>query len=186
MSAAILEKGTWRAGLEEMLWIDWLGDRPTGWELGYRVVGISFEAAAPPAPAIEEALQSGNLASRAAALAIEAPHVATTVAPVPRLSGNLADDVHAVAGLTWAQIADIFKISERAAAGWRTQGVPGLRRETMEALRAIGVILVGGLGPAGVAEWLGAGSPSRLQRLRAGEVAAVAGEAQSYRDAPAT
>jgi hypothetical protein len=184
--SAILEKGTWRAGLEEMLWIDWLDDRPTGWELGYHVVGISFEAPAPAAPAGKEATQSGDLTSRAAALAVAAPHVAVAVAPAPRLSGNLAEDVHAVAGLTWAQIADVFKISERAAAGWRTQGVPGLRRETMEALRAIGVILIGGLGPAGVAEWLGAGSPSRLQRLRAGEVAEVASEAQSYRDAPAT
>jgi hypothetical protein len=185
MSGQILKKGTWRAGLEEILRIDGPIDRPTGWERGYHVVGISFEPVSAPGPATEEATQSGDLASRAAALAVEAPHVAAPAPPVPRLSGNLAEDVHAVAGLTWAQMADVFKISERAAAGWRTQGVPGLRRETMEALRAIGVILVGGLGPAGVAEWLTAGSPSRLQRLRAGEVAAVAEEAQSYRDTPA-
>jgi hypothetical protein len=56
----------------------------------------------------------------------------------------------------------------------------------MEALRAIGVTLISGLGADGVSHWLSAGEPSRLERLRAGDVEAVAREARSYLDAPAS
>ncbi len=83
-------------------------------------------------------------------------------------------------------IAEVFKISERAAAGWRAQGVPDHRVPTMEALRAIGAVLVGGLGPEGVGEWLSSGRPSRLAQIRDGKGEAVAAEALSYRDSPAT
>jgi len=171
----------------------WLEDEPTGFEYG--VVSLNYDLfveflgltldpggdppADPPPPA-------DDFPGRAASLAAATPHVAAPLPPAPPLSGNLAEDVRAVCGLTWRQIADVFGISERAVAGWRTEGVPGHRRETMEALRAIGAILAGGLGPEGVATWLTAGSPSRLRRLRAGEVAQVAAEADSYRDTPAT
>lgn len=186
MSEVGLAEGTWRAGLEQMVWIEWLEDRPTGWELGYGwTVNVQILGSGEPV-APGEARQAGTLQGEAAALAVETPHVASSPAPAPRLSANLAEDVHAVCGLTWAQIAEVFKISERAAAGWRVQGVPRHRQETMEALRTIGVTLVGGLGPTGVCEWLSAGSPSRLERVRLGEAAAVAWEAQSYRDAPST
>lgn len=170
----------------------WLDDRPTGYEYGYgqglvavyaeHLWGLlAEEPAADPAGAPE-----GGLRGRAAALAAEVPHVAAAPPFRPQLGGNLAEDVRAVCGLTWRQIADVFAISERAVAGWRTQGVPPYRVEAMEALRAIGAILVGGLGPQGVCAWLTVGEPSRLQRLRGGELEAVVAEAESYRDTPAT
>jgi len=189
MTPALFEAGTWREGLEELLWSCEEQDRPTGWELGYRVVALTFYgggSAAADAEAAGEPAPHGGLAEEAAALALDTPHVVTPHASPPRLSNNLAEDVHVVAGLTWAQIAQVFKISERAAAGWRTQGVPPHRQETMEALRAIAVTLVGGLGSAGVARWLTTGRPSRLDRIIHGELASVVDEAKSYEDTPAT
>lgn len=167
----------------------------TGWELGdkYQVVVIAhlphaYPEAIPGSYALQlaEPVAEEELSIQAAALAREQPQIASVALPPPRLSGNLAEDVHDVCGLTWDQIAGVFGVSERAAAGWRAQGVPQHRQEVMEALRAIGVVLVAGLGPDGVARWLVAGEPSRLERLRRGEVEAVAAEARSYLDAPAT
>lgn len=189
MTAAASESGTWREGLEELLLTCDEQDLPTGWELGYRVVAVTFYGG-PVTVDVEPSLTppsgGGGLAEEAAALAVDTPHVVTPQPPPPRLTDNLAEDVHVVAGLTWAQIAQVFNISERAAAGWRSQGVPPHRRETMEALRAIAVTLVGGLGSEGVSRWLSAGHPSRLDRIGTGEVAAVAEEAKSYEDTPAT
>jgi hypothetical protein len=190
VTVAVFETGTWREGLEALLWTCEEQDLPTGWELGYRVVAATFYGGDPAGadlePSAEPLSGTGGLAEEAAAFALDTPHVVTPQPSPPRLSNNLAEDVHVVAGLTWAQIAQVFKISERAAAGWRTQGVPPHRQETMEALRAIAVALVGGLGPAGVARWLSVGHPSRLDRITTGGVASVAEEARSYEDTPAT
>jgi len=189
MPEALLGTGTWRPGLEQFIWTSDEPDLPTGWELGYIVVAFSNDEGEAPWAGWERAsIPSGNesLADKAAALAVETPHVVTPQPPSPRLTANLAEDVHLVAGLTWAQIGQVFNISERAAAGWRSQGVPPHRRETMEALRGIAVTLIGGLGSEGVSRWLSGGHPSRLDRIGAGEVPAVAEEAKSYKDSPAT
>lgn len=185
--ATVIGEKTSRQGLEAFISSSFTepGEQ-TGWELGgaYRV--IFFGHVGHWQPVDEAPSTEANIAAEAAALAIEAPRVQSVPTPIPHLSGNLAEDVHRICGLTWEQIAQVFKVSERAAAGWRMQGVPGYRQETMEALRAIGVTLVGGLGPDGVSRWLTAGSPSRLRRMRDGEIDAVAEEARSYLDGPAT
>jgi hypothetical protein len=199
MTPPVLTEKTSRAGLEGQHWHWEIADLDqTGWELGgtYQVVLFTHFAHAyrekirgSYALQPTEYVSSGpddEISAQAAALARELPQVASMALPPPRLSGNLAEDVHAVCGLTWDQIAGVFGVSERAAAGWRVQGVPHHRESVMEALRAIGVILVAGLGADGVARWLTAGEPSRLERLRTGEVEAVAAEARSYLDAPAT
>jgi hypothetical protein len=188
MPEAVLEKGTWRPGLEQFIWTCDDQDLPTGWELGYLVVAFSGHPGESPWVGWERASDAAGseLTDEAAALAVEVPHVVTHRPPSPRLTDNLAEDVHLIAGLTWAQVAQIFNISERAAAGWRSQGVPPHRRETMEAVRTIAVTLTGGLGSEGVSRWLSAGHPSRLDRIGAGEITAVAEEAKSYKDSPAT
>lgn len=195
---------TTHAGLEDQSGRCLVDFDQTGWELGdtYRVF-ISHAHAAFYRRALVRAYSSlgwdtaialpalpvgsrDDLVAQAAALARETPQVASQALPAPRLSGNLAEDVHVVSGLTWDQLANVFGVTERAAAGWRAQGVPSHRVALMEALRAIGVTLVGGLGADGVAAWLMAGEPPRLERLRSGEVEAVAAEARSYLDVPAT
>jgi hypothetical protein len=187
MTVEAFERGTWRPGLEGLVWTCEEPDPPTGWELGYKFVAIAFYGGPHAVEAEGVPVDPARgLAEEAAALASETPHVVTPQPPPPRLSNNLAEDVHLLAGLTWKQIAQVFNISERAAAGWRTQGVPPHRQEMMEALRAIAVTLVGGLGPEGVGRWLSDGRPSRLGRIGAGEVGVVAAEAKSYQDTPAT
>ncbi len=187
MSGATFEIGTWRPGLESLIWSCEEQDLPTGGELGHLVIAFAVHEA-PSIAHVENTLEGrgAGLAEEAASLAVETPSVVTLQPPPPRLSNNLAEDVHVIGGLTWSQIATVFNISERAAAGWRAQGVPPHRQETMEALRAIAVTMVGGLGTEGVSRWLSAGRPSRLDRIGAGEVAAVAEEAKSYKDTPAT
>ncbi len=185
---------TGRIGAEEWsaVYRLWLDDEPTGHEYGLttslRVFVSSFwgieQAGGDPAATLAD--DANDLRGRAASLAVESPHVDAVKPAVLRLSGNLAEDVHLVCGLTWRQIADVFGISERAVAGWKAQGVPAYRVEAMEALRAIGAILAGGLEPSGVCAWLAAGKPSRLERLRDGEWKTVGAEADSYRDTPAT
>jgi hypothetical protein len=191
MTSPPTSERTSRAGLEQhFLWSEIEFDQ-TGWDLGgsYQIAVLTYEAvqaAEVTVVKLHGAIEpAADLASRAAAFARVEPHRESLAPPVPQLSGNLAKDVHDLCGLSWKQVAAVFGISERAAAGWRTQGVPAHREETMEALRAIGATLVGGLGPEGVARWLAAGEPSRLQRLRDGEVEAVASEARSYLDGPA-
>ena len=193
MSTIALPGVTGRIDNEEWtaLFRHWLDDESTGHEYGY-VTQVGFvlhfwgieqgvAATGEDPPAAED-----DLRGRAASLAAEMPHVVAAPPEVPRLSGNLADDVRRICGLTWRQIAEVFGISERAVAGWKAQGVPEYRVATMEALRAIGATLAGGLGPAGVRAWLTAGRHPRLERLRDGEVEEVAAEAESYRDTPAT
>jgi hypothetical protein len=159
------------------------GDASSAWQILSNLWGLSGTGLMPTS---SEQDDPHGLQGAAVAVAAITPHVASPLPQAPALTGNLAEDTHEVCGLTWRQIADVFQISERAVAGWRTQGVPRHRAQTMQVLRAIGATLVGGLGPAGVCAWLIAGQPSRLERVRDGEVEAVAADALSYLDTPAT
>ena len=135
---------------------------------------------------VEDEAAPTGLQAQAQLLAAARPYVVLDVPIRPEITGNLAEDVHRVSGLTWKEIAGLYGITERAVAGWRKQGVPTHRAGLMEALRAIGAMLVGGLGRKGVRSWLSAGNPSRLGRLRDGELESVLKEALSYADDPAT
>jgi hypothetical protein len=169
-----------------------LEDEPTGFEYGevfsswQILISMWLHPELPSSPESTDQSELSALQARAAALAVDSSHVATPAPVLASLSGDLAEDVHLVTGLTWRQIAEIFRISERAVAGWRRQGVPRHKVETMQALRAIGATLYGGLGARGVSEWLMAGSPSRIERIRDGEAEAVSAEALAYLDTPAT
>jgi hypothetical protein len=124
-------------------------------------------------PATELVRQAASLAQLLPAVEVERPEV-------PELTDDLLEDVRRVCGLTYAQLARVFGISERAVAGWRASGVPRHRATVLQALRAIGLALVGGLGVQGVARWLSDGSPSRLDRIAQGEEQDVAQEARRY------
>lgn len=149
------------------------------------LLGISIQAVRDALPPVESAIEE-SLQSRAAALARNVPAVETDVPTVPQLTGDLLKDVRAVTGLTLDQIAQATRVSPRAVAMWSANRVPAHREPFFQALRSIGLSLVGGLGPPGVQRWFLAGAPTRLDRLAAGEVEAVAAEARAYETSPAT
>jgi transcriptional regulator with XRE-family HTH domain len=171
------------------------GPRATGDEYGgvfvtsiVRLAGLREhvaeqpDAAHPPA----ELPLTESLQSRAAAIARAVPAVPVELPPVPQLTGDLLEDARLVTGLTLDQIARAIRVSGRAVAAWRAGTVPSHRVSFLQSVRSIGVSLVGGLGPSGVQRWLLAGAPSRLDRLAAGDVEAVAAEARAYETSPAT
>jgi len=127
-----------------------------------------------------------DLQRLALSIADEHSHVAAD-RTVVHLTDNLVADVRTTTGLTYKDIADVYGITERAVAGWKQAGVvPRHRRALLQALRAIGLVLIGGLGADGVATWLLAGEPSRLARLAAEDFDAVVEEARAYQFSPAT
>jgi hypothetical protein len=123
---------------------------------------------------------------RIARMARARPQVESPLPAHPPLSGNLIDDVRAICGLTTQQVADAVGVTERRVLGLRKDKIPEERRPVLEALRAVGLTLVGGLGPAGVARWLTAGNPSALDLLKQGKVDEVRARVQRYEDSDAT
>jgi transcriptional regulator with XRE-family HTH domain len=153
-----------------------------------RLAGLREHAAEPPDTLHPPAEQSPaeSVQSRAATIARAVPAVPVERPPVPHLTGELLDDARIVTGLTLDQIARAVRVSGRAVAAWRAGTVPSHRVSFLQAIRSIGVSLVGGLGPSGVQRWLLAGTPSRLDRLAAGDVDGVVAEARAYETSPAT
>lgn len=173
---------------------DWLSTSSTGEEYG-RLFVVHLQSLAMlwgvlPAPfqsaiaAVQE--PADELQRLALAMAAQKPFVVEERPEPIELTDELLEDVQRTTGLTYVQLANVFGISERAVAGWKRTGIPQRRQPLMKALRAIGLILVGGLGPHGVALWLQGGSPPRLQRLAAGELESVVAEAREYEFSPAT
>lgn len=127
-----------------------------------------------------------DLMAQAADLAAETHAVSVALPQVPQVSGSLLEDVRAITGVTNAQIADVFGVSERAVAEWRDGHVPSHRRQLLQSLLSIGLILVGGLGPAGVRKWLTQGRPARLDLIGRGRLGEVVAEAREFEHSPAT
>lgn len=172
----------------------WLASDSTGEEYGH-LFTVYLESLAAlwgvvrsPSESVSAALQAptDELQRLALAMASEQPFVVDQVVEPVHLTDELMEDVQQTTGLTYRQIARIFGISERAVAGWKQTGVPRHREELMRALRSIGLILVGALGANGVSQWLGAGDPSRLQRLSDGDIQSAVEEARAYEFSPAT
>jgi hypothetical protein len=191
--------GTLHAGADFDLAGDWLNRTATGDEYGGAFVAARVHLASllgaivldpdyvliSPVPMSGEASEN-TLQSRAAALARSVPAVQTARPVVPELTGELLEDVRIVTGLTLDQIGRAIGVSGRAVAGWRAGTVPHHREPFLQALRSIGLSLVGGLGSSGVQRWFLAGTPPRLDRLAAGDVDSVAAEARAYETSPAT
>ena len=184
------------ASLDEDYWLQaWIRHSSTGEEYGGPALSVHRESLALlwgmrrglPTPDLPGASEPADRIQRLALeLAQQQPYVISEpLAPI-ELTDNLIEDVQTTTGLTYAQIAQIFGISERAVAGWKHAGVPRHRREAMRALRAIGLILVGGLGSEGVTAWFRAGQPSRMTQLAHGDLQAVIDQARSLEYSPAT
>jgi DNA-binding transcriptional regulator YiaG len=111
----------------------------------------------------------------------ERPFVSSPRPEVTQLTGNLVADIRATSGLTTTDLAMLLGTTERTVAEWRRKGkVPDDRRNLLEALRAIGAILVGGLGRAGAKRWLTEGPAPPIDLLLAGRLEEVLGRARGY------
>lgn len=134
----------------------------------------------------EETVEVDELERAALEAARLQPAIESTPGPVPELTGNLVEDTRALTGLTAKEFGELFGRTERAGQEWRHRGVPDKLRPRVEALRAIGLTLVGGLGPDGVKRWLLSGDPSPWERIKRGEIAHVAEEVRTLEDSLAT
>ena len=173
----------------------WLRHLSTGEEYGESALSLHRELLARlwgmrrglPTPDLPGASEPADRMQRLALeLAQRQPFVEDEPLEPIQLTDNLVEDVQRTTGLTYAQIAQIFGISERAVASWKNSGVPRHREELMRALRAIGLILVGALGAEGVAAWFRAGQPSRITQLVQGGLESVIAQARSLEYSPAT
>lgn len=173
----------------------WLRHSSTGEEYGGHALSLHRESLAQlwgmrrglPTPDLPGASEPADRMQRLAlALADQQPYVVDEPLEPVQLTDDLVEDVQRTTGLTYVQIAQIFGISERAVASWKHSGVPRHRQEAMRALRAIGLTLVGALGPEGVGAWFRAGQPSRITQLASGDLRSVVAQARSLEYSPAT
>jgi hypothetical protein len=154
-------------------------------EFGLDDEGFTFvsDLQAMKAPAAVEDDLMSRIAERAAAVRAA---VAVDVPDVPQLGEDLVDNVRRLFDLTNADVASLFGISERHVHRWKTSGVPADRRNDLAALQAIGLTVVGGIGPAGARAWLRANDPSGEELVRAGRFVELAARAEAEEDSPFT
>jgi DNA-binding XRE family transcriptional regulator len=131
-----------------------------------------------PAPELSDSEDEANLAILRRALA--SPHVQAAAYELPEPTGNLVRDVRATTSLTNHDLAELFGVKERTIFNIQSGRSRASYEPTLRSLLAIGSILVPGLGPAGVKRWLTLGHPSRLDRIRNGEIEQVHEEARAY------
>jgi hypothetical protein len=139
-------------------------------------VELESVAADPPAD------DTQRMTAMAQAVAATAPAVAVERPQVPELGDEPIENLRRLFDLTYADIGTLFGISERHAHRWHTHGVPAERRSDVDALQAIGLTVIGGLGPAGANEWLRAGTPTGVELVQTGRVAELAQRADAEKD----
>lgn len=142
-----------------------------------------LEAAAEKAPTGDDGAGMRRAARRVAA---QTPAVAVERPQMPALTGDPVADVRALYGLTYAQLASLLGVTERQVHRLDAERMTGARRERLDALVAVGLIVIGGLGPDGAYSWLEAGEPSGNELLRQGRYAELRARAESLRDSVAT
>lgn len=105
---------------------------------------------------------------------------------VPELTGNVVDDSAALFGMTKAELASLFEVTERQLYRWQSSGIPDDRRRQFEALVAAGALVIGGLGAHGAGEWLKSGSPSAVDLIKSGRTEELRERALQLTDSPAS
>lgn len=114
-----------------------------------------------------------------AAVAVERPRV-------PDLTDEPAENVRRLFALTVGQLADLFGVTERHMHRYLREGLPEGRRALADALTAVGLTVIGGLGAPGARRWLYSGEPTAAELARQGRIAELAARAEALRDSPAT
>lgn len=136
----------------------------------------------------EEATAAGTatLADLARALVDVPAAVEVERAEVPALSDDPFVNVRRLFALTVGQLARLFGVTERQAHRYLREGLPDSRRALADALVAVGLTVVGGLGADGARAWLFSGTPSSAQLAASGRIAELRDRAEALRDSPAT
>ncbi|MDA8068013.1 MAG: hypothetical protein M0T77_05305 [Actinomycetota bacterium] len=117
---------------------------------------------------------------------VRAPAVSVELPDVPKMTGDPLDDVRALYGLTYADLASLLGVTERQAHRLDAERLSPERRELLEALVAVGLIIIGGLGPDGAWRWLETGSPPGIQLLHESRYSELRARAERLRDSVAT
>jgi DNA-binding transcriptional regulator YiaG len=126
--------------------------------------------------------EAAGMAAIARAVAAQRPAVAVERPQLPRLGDEPVENIRRLFGLTYGDFGRLFGISERHVHRWQRSGVPEERRHLVDGLQAVGLTVVGGLGPAGARAWLRAGDPSGETLVQAGRIADLAARADAGRD----
>jgi hypothetical protein len=134
----------------------------------------------------QHAAATRNIARLARQMAATSPAVDVDLPPVPELGDDPAENVRHLFGLTVAQLADLLGVTERQMYRYREGPVPEDRRELLDALVAVGLLLIGGLGADGARQWLYSGRPSAAQLLHEGRSGEVRDRAEALRDSIAS
>jgi hypothetical protein len=112
--------------------------------------------------------------------------VEVDAAEVPELTDEPVENVKRLFDLTYADLARLFGITERHVYRWRDERVPAERADVVNALQALGLTVIGGLGPEGARKWLFGGEPSPADLVTAGRVDELKALADKYRDSAFT
>jgi hypothetical protein len=137
-------------------------------------------------PGGDEAADGGELERLARAMT-EVPAAVVVERPVvPELSDQPLENVRRLFDLTAGQLADLFGVTERQMRRYLRNGLPEARRPLADALVAVGLTVIGGLGARGAQRWLFSGQPTSAQLAVDGRVDELADRAEALRDSPAT
>lgn len=106
---------------------------------------------------------------------------------VPELTGTSLENAKRLFALTAGQLADMFGVTERQMRRYLAEGgLPESRRPLADALAAIGLTVIGGLGVRGAREWLYSGEPTGAELVKTGRITELTERAEALRDSPFT
>ena len=140
----------------------------------------------PDAARARDGEADGQLARVARAMRDVPAAVAVERPAVPELIDRPAENVRRLFGLTVGQLAELFGVTERQMHRYLREGLPEGRRALADALVAVGLTVIGGLGADGARAWLHSGRPTAAQLARDGRIAELTARAEALRDSPVT
>jgi hypothetical protein len=114
-----------------------------------------------------------------AAVEVERPEV-------PDLTDDSLENTRRLFALTVAQLAELFGVTERQMHRYLREGLPDNRRALADALTAVGLTVIGGLGAHGARRWLYSGEPTAAELAQRGRIDELTTRVQALRDSPVT
>jgi hypothetical protein len=152
---------------------------PLGGELGRPAAAAYNDGPTDPAPGSELARLARAMADVPAAVQVERP-------PVPELTDDSLENTRRLFALTVGQLAELFGVTERQMHRYLREGLPDSRRALADALTAVGLTVVGGLGAHGAQRWLYSGRPTGAELAQQRRIGELTARAEALRDSPAT